>query len=147
MGPLTLHKHRYTPTHPSPLRSVFPTCLLCTCSQQIKTKVILKVKQLPLPCIMHCNKSFISRKTSEWSCISANKSPAMFLEAEMRNICREWSKPTEMDKTGTPLVWIRVPLISGQSHLLADDFKLGRYYLTQPCPTEIRVLNSLFPGV
>lgn len=30
----------------------------------------------------------------------------MFLETETRNFCRELSKLTEMDKSGTPLVWI-----------------------------------------
>lgn len=69
-----------------------------------KNKNNIRVKQLRPLCIMDCNKSFISRKTSEWSCMAANKSPAMFLETEMRNICREPSEPAEMDKAGTPSV-------------------------------------------
>lgn len=80
-----------------------------------KNKNNIRVKQLRPLCIIDCNKSFISRKTSEWSCMAANKSPAMFLETEMRNICREPSEPAEMDKAGTPSVWIRVVLILGQS--------------------------------
>ena len=57
---------------------------------------------------MVINHSSAEKQASDHASQQINHPSAMFLETETRNFCRELSKPTEMDKSGTPLVWIRV---------------------------------------
>ena len=71
----------------------------------------------------------------------------MFLETEMRNICRESSKPTEMGNLGTPLVWIRVSVILGESP--SPGWRLQPQVLLYNSTLSYwnRVLNSLLLGM
>lgn len=53
---------------------------------------------------MVINHSSAEKQVSDHASQQINHPSAMFLETETRNFCRELSKLTEMDKSGTPLV-------------------------------------------